>query len=44
MFLTQIMIISDIDLPLDRLIEFRSIVINVSCVIEKIMNIIQKSI
>ena len=35
---------SDIDLPLDRLIEFRSIVINVSCVIEKIMNIIQKSI
>ena len=26
---------SDIDLPLDTLIEFRSLVINVSCVIEK---------
>ena len=26
---------SDIDLPLDRLIEFRSLVINVNCVIEK---------
>ena len=35
---------SDIDLPLDTLIEFRSLVINVNCVIEKIMNIIQKFI
>ena len=26
---------SDIDLPLDTLIEFRSLVINISCVIEK---------
>ena len=26
---------SDIDLPLDTLIEFRSLLINVSCVIEK---------
>ena len=26
---------SDIDLPTDRLIEFRSLIINVSCVIEK---------
>ena len=26
---------SDIDLPLDTLIEFRSLVINVNCVIEK---------
>ena len=26
---------SDIDLPLDKLIEFRSLVINVNCVIEK---------
>ena len=33
----------DIDLPLDTLIEFRSLVINVSCVIEK-DNIIQKFI
>ena len=34
----------DIDLPLDTLIEFRSLVVNVNCVIEKIMNIIQKFI
>ena len=36
---------SDTNLPLDTLIEFRSLVINVSCVIEKkIINIIQKFI
>ena len=35
---------SDIDLPLDTLTEFRSLVINGNCVIEKIMNIIQKFI
>ena len=39
---------SDTDFPLDTLIEFRSLVINVSCVnkcsLKKIMNIIQKSI
>ena len=35
---------SDIDLTLDTLIEFRSLVVNVNCVIEKIMNIIQKFI
>ena len=35
---------SDIDLPLNTIIEFRSLLINVSCVIEKIMNIIQKFI
>ena len=35
---------SDTNLPLDTLIEFHSLVINVSCAIEKIMNIIQKFI
>ena len=36
---------SDIDLPVNTIIEFRSLLINVSCVIEKkIMNIIQKFI
>ena len=35
---------SDIDLPLDMLIEFHSLVINVNYIIEKIMNIIQKFI
>ena len=35
---------SDIDLPLDTLIEFHSLVINVNYIIEKIMNIIQKFI
>ena len=33
---------SDTDLPLNTIIEFRSILINVSCVIKKIMNVIQK--
>ena len=35
---------SDIDLPVNTIIEFRSLLINVSCVIEKIMNIFQKFI
>ena len=35
---------SDMDLPLDTLVEFHSLVINVSCVVEKDMNIIQKFI
>ena len=35
---------SDIDLPLNTIIEFRSLLINISCVIEKTMNIIQKFI
>ena len=35
---------SDLDLPLNTTTEFRSLVINVSCIIEKIMNIIQKFI
>ena len=35
---------SDIDLPLNTIIEFRSLVINISCVMKKIMNIIQKFI
>ena len=35
---------SDIDLPLDTSTEFRSLVINVSCVIEKDNNVIQKFI
>ena len=35
---------SDLYLPLDTLIEFHSLIINVSCVIEKVMNIIQKFI
>ena len=33
---------SDIDLPVNMIIEFCSLLINVSCVIEKIMSIIQK--
>ena len=33
---------SDTDLPLNTIIEFCSILINVSCVIKKIMNVIQK--
>ena len=33
---------SDIDLPVNTIIEFRSLLINVSCVIEKDMNITQK--
>ena len=35
---------SDIDLPVNMIIEFCSLLINVSCVIEKIMSIIQKFI
>ena len=35
---------SDLDLPLDTLIEVHSLVINVNYIIEKIMNIIQKFI
>ena len=35
---------SDIDLPVNTIIEFRSLLINVTCVIEKIMNITQKFI
>ena len=35
---------SDIDLPVNTIIEFRSLLINVSCVMKKIMNIIQKFI
>ena len=35
---------SDTDLPLNTIIEFRSILINVSCILKKIMNIIQKCI
>ena len=35
---------SDIDLPVNTIIEFRSLLINVSCIIEKKMNIIQKFI
>ena len=35
---------SDIDLPLNMTTEFRSLVINVSCIMKKIMNIMQKFI
>ena len=36
---------SDIDLPVNTIIEFRSLLINVSCkLLKKIMNIIQKFI
>ena len=35
---------SNINLPLNSIIEFHSLVINISCVIKKMMNIIQKFI
>ena len=35
---------SNLDLPLDTLIEFRALTLTISCVIEKLVNITQKFI